>query len=78
MSTASFVENRPRQSSRIEDWQALERAMLALSKKNKPALLDNVLPENVEIRIDEGVMIGTGRRRAADKAGAITKRTMLW
>jgi hypothetical protein len=41
--------------------------------------LDNVLPENVAKRIDEGVMIGAGRRKDSAEAGRrYTKRTMPW
>jgi 4-hydroxy-2-oxoheptanedioate aldolase len=41
--------------------------------------LDNVLPENVALRIDEGVMIGAGRRKDSAEAGRqYTKRTMPW
>jgi 4-hydroxy-2-oxoheptanedioate aldolase len=55
------------------------RKVLALCKKNKLAFLDNVLPENVEKRLDEGVMIGAGRRQdSAEKGRRYTKRTMPW
>jgi hypothetical protein len=38
-----------------------------------------VLPENVEKRLDEGVMIGAGRRQdSAEKGRRYTKRTMPW
>lgn len=41
--------------------------------------LDNVLPENVRQRIDEGVMIGAGRRRDSAEAGRrYTNRKMPW
>jgi len=41
--------------------------------------LDNVLPENVQQRIDQGVMIGAGRRRDSAEAGRrYTKRKMPW
>ncbi len=53
--------------------------VLALCKKNKVAFLDNVLPENVEQRIRDGVMIGAGRRQdSADKGRRFTKRQMPW
>jgi 4-hydroxy-2-oxoheptanedioate aldolase len=49
------------------------RRVLALSKKY------NVLPENVEQRIDEGVRIGAGRRQdSAEKGRRYTKRPMPW
>jgi 4-hydroxy-2-oxoheptanedioate aldolase len=55
------------------------RKVLALCKKNKLAFLDNVLPDNVEQRLDEGVMIGAGRRQdSAEKGRRYTKRTMPW
>jgi 4-hydroxy-2-oxoheptanedioate aldolase len=55
------------------------RKVLALCKKNKLAFLDNVLPENVEKRLDDGVMIGAGRRQdSAEKGRRYTKRTMPW
>jgi 4-hydroxy-2-oxoheptanedioate aldolase len=41
--------------------------------------LDNVLPENVAQRIDEGVMIGAGRLRESAEVGRrYTKRKMPW
>lgn len=53
--------------------------VLAACKKNKVAFLDNVLPENVEQRIREGVMIGAGRRQdSAEKGRRFTKRQMPW
>jgi 4-hydroxy-2-oxoheptanedioate aldolase len=53
--------------------------VLGLCKKYKLAFLDNVLPENVEKRIDEGVMIGAGRRQdSAEKGRRYTKRQMPW
>src|SRR5215831_4271320 len=55
------------------------RKVLALCRKNRLAFLDNVLPENVEQRLDEGVMIGAGRRQdSAEKGRRHTKRTMPW
>ena len=53
--------------------------VLAACKARKIAFLDNVLPENVERRIDEGVMIGAGRRQdSAEKGRRYTKRKMPW
>lgn len=53
--------------------------VLALCKKYKIAFLDNVLPENVKQRIDEGVMIGAGRRQDSAEIGRrYTKRRMPW
>ena len=50
-----------------------------LCRKYHLAFLDNVLPDNVERRIDEGVMIGAGRRQdSAEKGRRYTKRTMPW
>ena len=55
------------------------RKVLALCKKNGLAFLDNVLPENVEKRLDEGVMICAGRRQdSAEKGRRYTKRAMPW
>jgi hypothetical protein len=48
-------------------------------KVAKVAILDNVLPDNVERRIDEGVMIGAGGvKEAAEKGRRYTKRNMPW
>lgn len=53
--------------------------VLALCKKYKIAFLDNVLPENVKQRIDEGVMIGAGRRQDSAEVGRrYTRRRMPW
>jgi 4-hydroxy-2-oxoheptanedioate aldolase len=53
--------------------------VLAACKAADVYFLDNVLPENVEQRIDEGVMIGAGRQqRAAEVGRRYTKRTMPW
>ncbi len=53
--------------------------VLALCKKYKIAFLDNVLPENVIRRIQEGVMIGAGRRQDSAEVGRrYTKRPMPW
>ncbi|MDW8130895.1 MAG: aldolase/citrate lyase family protein [Bryobacterales bacterium] len=53
--------------------------VLALCKKYKVAFLDNVLPENVIRRIQEGVMIGAGRRQDSAEVGRrYTKRPMPW
>jgi 4-hydroxy-2-oxoheptanedioate aldolase len=51
----------------------------ALCKKYHIAFLDNVLPDNVEQKIDWGVMIGAGRRQdSAEKGRKYTKRKMPW
>ena len=53
--------------------------VLRLCKKFKIAFLDNVLPENVQQKIDYGVMIGAGRRADSAEAGRkYTKRQMPW
>lgn len=58
---------------------AAGRKVMTLCKRNKLAFLDNVLPENVEQRLDEGVMIGAGRRQdSAEKGRRHTKRQMPW
>ena len=58
---------------------AAGRKVLGLCQKYKLAFLDNVLPENVEKRIDEGVMIGAGRRQdSAEKGRRDTIRQMPW
>jgi 4-hydroxy-2-oxoheptanedioate aldolase len=55
------------------------KKVLALCKKYHVAFLDNVLPENVEQRIREGVRIGAGRRQdSAEKGRRYTKRPMPW
>jgi 4-hydroxy-2-oxoheptanedioate aldolase len=55
------------------------RKVMTLCQKRKIAFLDNVLPENVEQRIAEGVKIGAGRREdSADKGRRYTKRPMPW
>jgi 4-hydroxy-2-oxoheptanedioate aldolase len=55
------------------------RKVLGLCKKYHLAFLDNVLPDNVEQRLDDGVMIGAGRRQdSAEKGRRHTKRTMPW
>jgi 4-hydroxy-2-oxoheptanedioate aldolase len=53
--------------------------VLAACKAANVFFLDNVLPENVAQRIDEGVMIGAGRLEEAAEAGRRhTRRTMPW
>jgi 4-hydroxy-2-oxoheptanedioate aldolase len=53
--------------------------VLAACKAVDVYFLDNVLPSNVAKRIDEGVMIGAGRRREATEIGRrYTKRKMPW
>lgn len=59
--------------------QAIMERVLGLCKATGVHFLDNVLPENVERRIDEGVMIGAGgSREAAEKGRRYTKRLMPW
>ncbi len=59
--------------------QAAGRIVLNLCKKHGIAYLDNVLPENVRQRIDEGVRIGAGRRRdSAEEGRRYTRREMPW
>ncbi|HWB83223.1 MAG TPA: hypothetical protein VG675_03715 [Bryobacteraceae bacterium] len=58
--------------------QAMERVLPAC-KRNHLAFLDNVLPDNVKKRIDEGVRIGAGGSKEAAEIGRrYTKRTMPW
>lgn len=58
---------------------AAGRKVLALCRRFNVAFLDNVLPENVEQRLDAGVRIGAGRRQdAAEKGRKHTKRAMPW
>jgi len=53
--------------------------VLELCKKNGLKFLDNVLPDNVEARIDKGVMIGAGSNEQAAEVGRkYTKRKMPW
>ena len=53
--------------------------VLDLCRKFKIAFLDNVLPDNVQQKIDRGVMIGAGRRADSAEAGrSYTKRQMPW
>jgi len=53
--------------------------VLAACKAANVFFLDNVLPDNVRQRIDEGVMIGAGRIKAAAEIGRkYTGRTMPW
>jgi 4-hydroxy-2-oxoheptanedioate aldolase len=59
--------------------QAAGDKVLALCKKYHLAFLDNVLPENIEQRLKDGVMIGAGRREdSATKGRLFTKRPMPW
>ena len=53
--------------------------VLDLCKKNGLQFLDNVLPDNVEKRIDKGVMIGAGSNQQAAEIGRkYSKRKMPW
>jgi len=53
--------------------------VLKAVKENGLFFLDNVLPDNVNNRLDRGVMIGAGRREdAAEKGRAHTNRKMPW
>ncbi|MFC2133966.1 aldolase/citrate lyase family protein [Bacteroidota bacterium] len=53
--------------------------VLHLCKKNGLQFLDNVLPDNVEKRIDKGVMIGAGSNQQAAEVGRkYTERKMPW
>jgi hypothetical protein len=53
--------------------------VLTACKAADVLFLDNVLPENVAQRINEGVMIGAGRRQDSAEVGRrYTKRTMPW
>jgi 4-hydroxy-2-oxoheptanedioate aldolase len=53
--------------------------VLDLCKTNGLYFLDNVLPDNVKVRVDKGVMIGAGSNEEAAEVGrAYTKRKMPW
>jgi 4-hydroxy-2-oxoheptanedioate aldolase len=53
--------------------------VLNLCKKNGLYFLDNVLPDNVKVRVDKGVMIGAGSNEEAAEVGRVyTKRKMPW
>ena len=53
--------------------------VLRAAKANGLFFLDNVLPDNVNRRLDRGVMIGAGRREDAAEIGRThTKRKMPW
>jgi 4-hydroxy-2-oxoheptanedioate aldolase len=53
--------------------------VLAACKKFNLAFLDNVLPDNVQWKVDKGVRIGAGSNQAAAEAGRkYTKRKMPW
>lgn len=53
--------------------------VLKACKENSIFFLDNVLPENVKQRIDEGVMIGAGSNQEAAEVGRnYTNRKMPW
>ena len=53
--------------------------VLAASRLNGLFFLDNVLPDNVESKLDWGVMIGAGRRQdAAEKGRQYSARKMPW
>ena len=55
------------------------KRVLAACRAADVFFLDNVLPENVSRRIDEGVMIGAGRlRQSAELGRKYTKRKMPW
>jgi 4-hydroxy-2-oxoheptanedioate aldolase len=59
--------------------EAAGERVLAACKKNGVFFLDNVLPENVKVQIDKGVMIGAGRREDSAETGRLyTKRQMPW
>lgn len=59
--------------------QAAGDRVLAACKANKVFFLDNVLPDNVQVQIDRGVMIGAGRREdSAAKGRRYTRRQMPW
>jgi 4-hydroxy-2-oxoheptanedioate aldolase len=59
--------------------QAAGERVLAATKAAGIFFLDNVLPDNVERRIDEGVMIGAGRvEEAAEIGRRHTGRKMPW
>jgi 4-hydroxy-2-oxoheptanedioate aldolase len=52
--------------------------VLAATKGARIAFLDGVNVENVQDRLAEGVMIGSGNQEAADKGRQITKRPKPW
>jgi len=51
--------------------RAAGEKVLSLCKKYHLAFLDNVLPDNVEQRIQDGVMIGAGRREDSAVKGRV-------
>lgn len=52
--------------------------VLAATKAAKIAFLDGVNVNNIEERLAEGVMIGSGNQEAAEKGRRLTKRAMPW
>jgi len=59
--------------------QAAGDRVSAACKSSHVFFLDNVTPENVRHRIDQGVMIGAGRiRESAEVGRQYTKRKMPW
>lgn len=59
--------------------EAAGKKVLSLCKKYGLYFLDNVTPDNVRQRIDEGVMIGAGGIKEAAEIGRMyTKRQMPW
>jgi len=57
--------------------EARERVFSAC-KAAKIPFLNGVAPDSVERMIDEGVMIGSGNQKAADKGRRYSKRSMPW
>ncbi len=57
---------------------AARARVLAACKANKLFFLNSVREGNIEEMIREGVMIGAGDERAADKGRRHTKRQMAW
>ena len=73
-----YLEGRADPPVPIEVDKAGDRVLTACKKYNV-SFLDNVLPDNVEAKIDKGVKIGAGRRQdSAEKGRKYTKRKMPW
>jgi len=61
-----------------QSMQDARARVLAACKAAKIAFLNTVRPDDVEMRIKEGVMIGAGSQEAAEKGRRHTKRQMPW
>jgi 4-hydroxy-2-oxoheptanedioate aldolase len=61
-----------------QSMQDARTRVLAACKAAKIAFLNTVRPDDVEMRIKEGVMIGAGNQEAAEKGRRYSKRQMPW